>query len=142
MNSILRNILAVLAGLLIGGVVNMSIVMISSSLIPPPEGADVTTMEGLKESLHLFEPRHFIMPFLAHALGTFVGAMVTALMAANNKIKLAMVIGLFFLIGGLANVMMLPSPVWFTILDLGGAYIPMSFLGGRVGSRKRGINEI
>ncbi len=74
MNSIIRNILAVVAGAVVGSLVNMGIIMISSSIIPPPDGADVTTMEGLKASMHLFQPRHFIMPFLAHALGTFAGA--------------------------------------------------------------------
>ncbi len=60
MNSIVRNILAVISGVILGGIVNMGIIMISGSVIPPPEGADVTTMEGLKESMHLFQPIHFI----------------------------------------------------------------------------------
>ncbi len=47
MNPIIRNILAVVGGLLLGGIVNMGIVLISGSLIPPPEGADVTTMAWL-----------------------------------------------------------------------------------------------
>ncbi|WP_347173668.1 hypothetical protein [Polaribacter uvawellassae] len=46
MNSTLRNILAVIAGLVIGSIVNMGIIMISGSVIPPPNGADATTMEG------------------------------------------------------------------------------------------------
>ncbi|EMG10421.1 hypothetical protein LEP1GSC151_5427 [Leptospira interrogans serovar Grippotyphosa str. LT2186] len=39
-------------------------------------------------------------------------------------------IGFLFLIGGIANVMMLPSPLWFTVLDLVGAYLPMGYLAG------------
>ncbi len=61
MNPILRNILAVIAGVIVGGIVNMSIVMISGTVIAPPEGVDVTTTEGLKASMHLFEPKHYIM---------------------------------------------------------------------------------
>ena len=53
MHPILRNSLAVLAGLVVGNVINMGIVMISGSVIPPPEGADVTTAEGLQASIHL-----------------------------------------------------------------------------------------
>ncbi len=83
MNSMVKNVLAVIAGLVIGSVVNMGIIRISGSIIPPPEGADVTTMEGLKESMHLFQFKHFIFPFLAHALGTFVGAIFAALIAAT-----------------------------------------------------------
>lgn len=126
MNPILRNILAVIAGILIGGAVNMGIILISGKIIAPPAGADVTTMEGLKASLHLFEPRHFIMPFLAHALGTLVGALVAAGIAVNHKMKFALGVGAWFLLGGIMNIIMLPSPLWFTIVDLGGAYIPMA----------------
>jgi len=110
MNPIVRNILAVIAGLVVGGAVNMGIIMISGSIIPPPEGVDNTTMEGLKAGMHLFQPKHFILPFLAHALGTFVGALLAAIIAATHKMKFALSIGIFFLVGGIANVIMLPSP--------------------------------
>jgi hypothetical protein len=137
MNPVIRNILAVIAGAVIGSVVNMGIIMISGSIIPPPEGADVTTAEGLKASMHLFQPRHFIMPFLAHAMGTFAGAMIAALIAANYKIIFALCIGIIFLIGGIANVLMLPSPAWFTVFDLVFAYIPLGYLAGKLVVKKK-----
>ena len=74
-------------------------------------------------------------PFLAHALGTLVGAYIAARFAANNNMRFALLIGLIFLAGGIANVMMLPSPLWFTLVDLLGAYIPMAYLGGKFGNR-------
>lgn len=132
MNPIVRNIFAVVAGIIIGSAVNMGVVMISGSIIPPPNGADVTTAEGLKASMHLFQPKHFLMPFLAHALGTFAGTLLAALIAANRKMIFAMVIGGFFLIGGIANVLMLPSPLWFTLVDLVGAYIPMAYIAAKL----------
>ncbi len=132
MNPILKNILAIIAGAVIGSLVNMGIIMMSSSVIPPPGGADVTTLEGLKSSMHLFEPKHFIMPFLAHALGTFVGAFVAATIAANNKMKFALTIGILFLAGGITNVLILPSPTWFSILDIGAAYMPMAYFAGKL----------
>ena len=132
MNSTVKNILAVISGLILGSAVNMGIIMISGSIIPPPDGADATTMEGLKASMHLFQPKHFIMPFLAHALGTFAGAILAGLLAVNHKMKFALGIGVFFLIGGIANTFMLPSPTWFTILDLGGAYLPMGYFAGKL----------
>lgn len=95
MNPVLRNVFAVLVGLVVGSSVNMGIIMISGSVIPPPEGVDHTTVEGLKAGIHLFQPKHFLMPFLAHALGTFVGALLAALIAANRKILFAFVIGVF-----------------------------------------------
>ncbi|HBQ60726.1 MAG TPA: hypothetical protein DD671_14190 [Balneolaceae bacterium] len=130
MKKIIRKILAVLTGIVIGGTVNMSIIMISGSVIPPPAGADVTTMEGLQESMHLFQPKHFLMPFLAHALGTFVGALFTAFIVTSHKMEYALSIGVFFLLGGIANVVMLPSPTWFAIADVVLAYIPVAYSAG------------
>jgi hypothetical protein len=132
--SLLRNILAVIVGVISGGIINMTLVMISGSIIPYPEGVDNTSMDGLREGIHLFEPEHFLFPFLAHALGTFAGALITALMAVKQKMKPAMVVGVFFLVGGIVNVFMLPSPAWFNAVDLIFAYIPMAWLGGKIAS--------
>ena len=67
MNPILRNILAVIAGIVIGSVVNMSLITVSGSIIPPPEGTDLSTQEGLQAAMPFFEPKHFIFPFLQWA---------------------------------------------------------------------------
>lgn len=135
MHPIVKNILAVVAGIVAGSAVNMGIINISGSIILPPEGVDNTTMEGLKASMHLFEPKHFLMPFLAHAIGTLAGGFLAALIATEQKIKFALGIGLFFMLGGIASVMMLPSPLWFTVLDLGAAYIPMAFIAGKLANK-------
>ncbi len=132
MNPILRNILACLVGITIGSLVNMGIIQISGSIIPPPNGADLTTIEGLKSSINLFESKHFLMPFLAHALGTLVGAALAALIGATHKKKLALGVGVYFLLGGTAAIFMLPSPIWFTVVDLIFAYIPMAYLGSKM----------
>lgn len=132
MKPIVKNILAVIAGLVAGSFVNMGIIMISGSIIPPPEGVDNTTMEGLKAGMHLFQPKHFLFPFLAHALGTFVGALLAAIIASNRKMLYALIIGAFFMIGGLINVLMLPSPLWFTVVDLAGAYLPMAYFAAKL----------
>lgn len=135
MNSIVRNTLAILVGIALGSIVNLAIISISGSIIPPPKGADLTTTEGLKASMHLFQPINFLMPFLAHSIGTFVGALATALIAASGKTILALVIGFFFLIGGIASVLMLPSPLWFTIIDLVFAYIPIAWIASVIVKR-------
>lgn len=137
MHPILRNILAVLAGAIIGAVVNSGIIMLSGQIIPPPPGANLTTTEGINAALPLMGPQHFIMPFLAHALGTLVGAMVAALIAVSHKLKFALGIGVLFLTGGIAACFMIPAPVWFIALDLLIAYIPMAYLGGRLAGAKQ-----
>jgi hypothetical protein len=137
MGTIVRNVVAVVLGLLVGSVVNMGLVMVSGQVIPPPEGVDVTNMESLRSSMHLFEPKHFLFPFLAHALGTLVGAFAASMLAATRRMKLALVVSALFLLGGVTNVFLLPAPIWFTALDLIGAYIPMGWFGGKLAEALR-----
>ena len=127
----MRNALAVIAGLIIGSMVNMGLVILGSEIIPPPAGVDVTDMENIKASMHLFEPQHFAFPFLAHALGTLAGAFIAARIARSHHLKWALGIGGLFMLGGIANAFMLPAPLWFILLDLVGAYIPMAWIGGK-----------
>ena len=135
----LRNVLALLVGIAIGGGVNMALITLSPSLIPPPAGVDLNSAESLSKAMHLFEPRHFIMPFLAHAVGTLAGALAAYLIAASYKAQLAYVIGAVFLCGGVAASFMIPAPTWFIVLDLLAAYLPMAWLGVQIGTRmKRG----
>lgn len=135
--------MAVIVGLLVGGTVNMLLILSSASIIPPPEGADLTTQEGLTNAMALMEPKHFLIPFLAHALGTLVGAFLTAKIAASYKWILALGIGFLFFIGGTINVMSLPSPLWFNVVDLLGAYFPMAWLGGTLaGARSKAKKSI
>lgn len=131
----LRLVLAVVAGFVVGSVVNMALIMVSGKVIAPPPGADVTTAEGLKASLHLFEPRHFVFPFVAHALGTFAGALVAAWWTPGRTRGPAYTVGGLFLLAGIANVVMLPAPLWFSALDLIAAYLPMAWLAHRLVSR-------
>ncbi|MES2478308.1 MAG: hypothetical protein V4561_04435 [Bacteroidota bacterium] len=137
MNSTLKNILAVVVGALIGGFLNGALISVSSSIIPPPEGANLATEEGLKAAMHLMEPKHFLFPFLAHALGTLLGAFIAYKMAATQKLKMALLVGFLFLTGGIYMVLILPSPLWFTLLDLVVAYIPMAFLGAKIATKKQ-----
>ncbi len=129
MNPIIRNILAVVAGVLLGSVVNMGLIQISGAIIPPPAGADMTTAEGITAALPLLEPKHFIFPFLAHALGTLVGAFIAAKIGATKKMMLSVIVGVVFLAGGIAATFMIPAPTWFMALDIVVAYLPMAYLG-------------
>lgn len=135
MPKLLRNVLAIVAGIAIGGGVNMALITLSPSLIPPPAGVDVNNAESLSRAMHLFEPRHFVMPFLAHAVGTFAGALAAYLIAATYKAQMAYVIGAAFLCGGVAASFMIPAPAWFIALDLLTAYLPMAWLGIQTGTR-------
>ena len=135
MPTLLCNALALIAGCIIGGFINMAIIMVGPMLIPPPAGVDFNNAASLAKGIHLFEPRHFVAPFLAHALHAFAGALITYLLAASYKLPLALTVGAITLMGGIAASVMIPAPAWFITLDLVAAYMPMAWLGIQLGSR-------
>ena len=49
--AILRNLLAVVIGLVIGAGINMAIIVVGPNLIPPPQGVDASNMESIRASL-------------------------------------------------------------------------------------------
>ena len=137
MRNVFRFALALIVGIVIGGGVNMALIVLGPTLVPPPPGVDMTTAEGISAALQLLEPRHFLVPFLAHALGTFAGALAGALIAASGRSIVAYAIGIVFLCGGIAASFMIPAPTWFIVLDLVVAYIPMAWLGLFIAKRMK-----
>ena len=133
--NISRNIIALILGLFLGGMINMLIINNGGGFIAPPEGVNPNDIESIKENMHLYTPIHFLIPFLAHAMGTFIGALITSLIAVSIRMYLAIGVGCCFLIGGIMMVLMLPSPLWFNIIDLCLAYLPIGWLGWKIGSK-------
>ena len=122
--------------IILGGFVNIGIIILGGHLIAAPAGVDVTSMQSIKASLSLYEPKHFLMPFLAHALGTFVGAMVAVNIAKTHTRLFAFSIGIIFLAGGITNFFELPnSPVWFIVVDLVLAYLPTAYLAEKISTK-------
>lgn len=93
----------------------------------------MNNMEEISKAYSSLSIEYFIFPFLAHALGALVGAFISTILAKNNKRLMALIVGIVFLVGGIMVSFMIDSPLWFTILDLLLAYIPMSMIGYKVG---------
>lgn len=127
--TVLKFSLAVVLGLILGSATNMALIMVSGHVIPPPVGADMTTAEGIRAALPQLEARHFLFPFMAHALGTLVGAFIAAKFAPQYKLVGALIVGSLFFVGGIMAARMIPAPTWFIALDLVGAYFPFALFG-------------
>ena len=135
MSTLLRNALALIVGIAVGSGVNMALIIIGPALIAPPPGADMTTAEGLRAAMRVLEPKHFLTPFLAHAVGTLTGALAGSVLAVSHRSLIAYAIGVAFLVGGIAASFMIPAPTWFIVLDLAAAYLPMAWLGLSIANR-------
>ena len=129
MKIIIINTLALLVAGLIGMAVNMGLIISGNQLIPFEEG-----MNPMNATM--WEIKYFIFPFFALAIGTLSGAYIATKFSASYHMIFAICIGLFFLLGGITMVFILPAPVWFIILDLLFAYIPMSWLGWKISNKR------
>jgi hypothetical protein len=134
MNTIIKNILAVVLGWIGGSIINMGLIKIGHILLPIA-GIDPNDMKALAEMMPTLEFKYFIFPFLAHALGTFSGAIIAGLLAVSHKMKFSMGIGVLFLLGGILVNFMIPGPTWFAVTDIVFAYLPMAWLGGKLAGK-------
>jgi|TARA_B110000037_G_scaffold150041_1_gene169262 hypothetical protein len=134
MNRILKNVLAIIMGWLGGSIVNIGLIELGHKVFPIA-GVDLNDMDSLAALMPTLDPTYFIFPFLAHALGTLVGALIAGRIATTHKMKFSLAIGGLFLLGGIMVSFMLPGPAWFAAADILIAYIPMAWIGGKLAEK-------
>ena len=134
MYQILKNVLAVIMGWLGGSLVNIGLIELGHKVFPIA-GVDLNDMDSFAALMPKLDPMYFVFPFLAHALGTIVGALLAGRIAISHKMKFSMAIGGLFLVGGMMINFMLPGPTWFAVVDILLAYIPMAWIGGKLAQK-------
>lgn len=132
MNPTLRNILAFIASLIIGSIINYGTIIIGSGFLPVPEGVDPMDIETIKANANLYTVKHWILPFLAHALGTLSAAYAVCRLATSHFKSLALGIAGVFVLGGIMMAVGLPELISFAIVDILFAYFPMALLGWKL----------
>jgi hypothetical protein len=125
----LRKILAVVCGMLAGGIVVGLIESLSSSLYTAPADLDWNDAEALAEFVRSIPPAAMGLVIAAHAAGAFVGAAVCVLVARRQWLTGAVIVGSLFSLAGIANLISIPHPLWFAIVDV-FVYLPSAWLGG------------
>ena len=128
MSSIIKNVLALIGGGLIGMTANMGLIITGNQLIPFSD--NINPMNAMN-----WEIKYFIFPFFAHTIGTLTGAFIASKFSVSYHMLFAMCIGIFFLIGGISMVFILPAPIWFIVIDLVFAYLPMGWLGWKISNK-------
>ena len=131
MNPSIRNILAVVAGVVVCMLLNGLLLGLLMELLGSPEGLTPNDTG----TYHLLGPEHFAAPFLAHSVPSLVGALLASLLAANSHRSMALAVGAVHLLGGVAAAFMIPAPTWFIAMDLLLAYVPMARLGWKLSGR-------
>lgn len=123
-----RTVIAVIVGIVAGGIVNMAFIMLSWVIFRPPEGADMTHPETLRAYIESLPPPAFVLVLIAHGGGASAGGFVAARVAGRRAMMLGSIVGGVFLIGGVINSVMIPRPIWFAVVDV-LLYVPCGIAG-------------
>jgi hypothetical protein len=131
----IRSIIAVIVGVIAGGVFNMAVLMLSWKVYPLPEGANMSDPATMKTYVQSLPTPAFLMVLLAHAGGALVGGFAAGLIARRSPVVLGAIVGGFFLLGGIMNVISIPAPLWFAVIDL-VLYVPCGIVGAKLAPRR------
>ena len=125
MNPILKNALAIIVATVAMMAANMAVLMACSIVVPDLAQVNLHALAGL-------ELLYFLPPFLAHSLGTLVGAVIATKMATSEKCGAAITVGAIHLAGGVAATFMIDAPTWYDLIDVSLAYIPVAWIGWKL----------
>lgn len=125
---IINRIFAILTGVVAGAIVIGLLETMSNNMHPFPEGLDFTDKAILADHISGLPTSAFVLVLFAHALGAFVGGFVASKMAKVQKKGAAMFTGFILLLAGVLNLISIPHPLWFSIVDI-IIYTPMALIG-------------
>ena len=138
-----RNIFSMFLGVLSGFFIIFLMEIVSHIIYPQPAGLDIKDMDAIRAFTSTAPAIVFVLLVLSYSLGALVGGLVTAAIAAQNKISKAITAGGILMGVGVYNLFLIPHPVWTIIISI-FLFIPCSYLGGYLGVRisaKRKRNE-
>ena len=112
----MRDVVAVIVGLLVGMATNMAFVLINVAIYPMPEGVGFNNQEGLAEYIGTLPLLAFLIVLVAHLSQAFVGSLVAAKISLR-PMTVAMIVGSISLILGAINMINLfeVTPRWMLI---------------------------
>ena len=111
MKQTLKNIAIVILGIIVGMIVNIGLIILGEAIFPPSENFE--PMNAMN-----WDFKYFIFPFSAHSIGTLSGALIVSKVSNKSSIILPVIVGLYFLLGGIYMITILPAPTWFVLLDV------------------------
>lgn len=115
MPAVVRNILAVLAGFVAGGIVIAMIQAINTRLYPLPAGFDPGNREMMRQHMATLPPLAFGIVLLSYAAGFPIAVFLAARLSATAPARQGVLIAAFFGAASVMNLLALPHPAWFWV---------------------------
>ena len=132
----LTKIVAGLAGIAAAFAVIALTQHLGHRVYPPPPDLDVSDIEAFRKFTAGLPLMAFLFVLLAYYAGSLAGTFVAGWIAGFRTLIYAGLIGGLVLAGTVANLVMIPHPLWFSILAVIG--IPLfAYLGSRLAPVRR-----
>lgn len=130
----LRNILAVVAGVLVAGLLVAAVETVSNSFFPPAVDLSDGDMDALRAHVGSLPVTAFLMILFGWSLGAFTGGWLTERIAKTGKPTLSLVFAGVFLILIALNLFSIPHPIWMMVI---GLLLPpaMAYAGWKIAAR-------
>jgi hypothetical protein len=135
MSSLVRNLLALLAGALTA-IACIGLIQVLAHLVyPPPPGLDYRDPEVRKTIMMDAPTGALLLVLLSYVTGTFAGAWIAARLSADAATRQGYMIGGMMLISGFMNLTAIPHPPWFWAASITG-FVVAACLGARQGAKR------
>lgn len=136
----LKNILSVLTGMIVGVAFIFLFEKLSHTLYPLPEGIDFNDPEVVKELMSKAPLGALLLVILASAIGAFTGGLTASLIANNPRHTKSIIVGCILLVAGIMNLIKIPHTLWFAIVQL-LVYIPFVYFGYLVSLKLKPVDS-
>lgn len=114
----IRNIAAVLAGVVTAFVLILVVEKLGHLIYPPPADLDFSDPEAIRPYMATLPFVALLFPMIAWVVGAFAGSLLASKIGTANPLLFAGIVGGLVLAATIANLIMIPHPVWFSIVSL------------------------
>lgn len=135
MPAALRYVLATVAGIVVALGTIAGVEMLGHRVYPPPTGIDFSNPEAVKTMMAGMPVGALLFVLGGWLLGTFLGTLAACRIAAAWPMRFAAIIGGILLAATIANLVMIPHPLWFSIVAV-VAIVAAAWLAGRLMTRR------
>jgi hypothetical protein len=125
----LRKILAVIAGVVAGGLVVFVLEGVGHHFYPSPPGIDMHDPAALKSLISTLPLGALLCVVAGWVLGAFAGGAVAGLI--SRSLTPALLTGTIQLLFGVLTMVMIPHPIWMILLGV-LLPVPSAWLGARL----------
>ncbi len=128
----LRNVLSVIAGLVVSFIIIILGEGITHHIFPLPATVNINDPETVKTYISTAPASFHLTILFIYAIASLVGSFVSSIITIDKKMSKAMTVGGILMGLGIFNLVTLSHPLWAIIMGL-IAFLPFAFAGGLVG---------